>query len=233
VIKAVLFDLDETLLDRTTSLIAFLKDQYARFRSDLGDAPQAQWVARFVELDRRGSVNKRLVYPELLEDFSGVKYAASALFQDYNLNCCLHAQPFDRMHDVLAALRSRGMRIAIVTNGETIFQTRHIKALRLTDFVDEVLISEAEGLRKPDARLFARAAERLGVTPQDCLMVGDNPSADILGAHDAGMRTAWFRCGQTWPAELRPNPGPTIESLAELRELAGLAIALAGKESGD
>jgi putative hydrolase of the HAD superfamily len=95
-----------------------------------------------------------------------------------------------------------------------------VTALRLNELVDAVLISEAEGLRKPDARLFHRAAEGLGMQPQDCLFVGDNPSADILGAHDAGMETAWFRRNQTWPSHLRPNPGPTIERLSEMLGLA-------------
>lgn len=217
--KAVLFDLDETLLDRTGSLRAFLADQHRRFRRELGDPPFALWLERFLALDARGSVHKRLVYPAVLSEFGGDLAAAQALLADYAQHCCRHARPFDGVREVLAALRAQGKRLAIVTNGETAFQQRHVDALKLADLVDDVLISEAEGLRKPDVKLFHRAADRLGAAPGDCVFVGDSPSADILGAYDAGMRTVWFRCGQTWPTDLPPNPGPAITRLSELLQV--------------
>jgi putative hydrolase of the HAD superfamily len=219
-ITAVLFDLDETLLDRTSSLASFLVDQYGRFQSELGSPPLKAWLERFIALDKRGSVHKRLVYPAILEEFGGALDAAPALLEDYLAGCHRHARPFDGMHRVLSELRLEGKRIAVVTNGETTFQMRHITALGLPALTDAILVSEAEELRKPDPRLFQRAAERLGFRPQDSLFVGDNPSSDILGAHDAGMQTAWFQCGQIWPTDLRPNPGATIRRLADVLEIA-------------
>ncbi|MBA4012345.1 MAG: HAD family hydrolase [Phenylobacterium sp.] len=217
---AVLFDLDETLLDRATSLRSFLQDQFSRFGGDLGSVDYSTWERRFVELDARGSVHKSVVYPALLHEYGGRPSAAAHLLADYDAGCRQHARPFSGMADVLGALRRAGKRLGIVTNGESAFQRRHIDALGLSALVDEVLVSEEEGLRKPDPRLFARAAERLGVSPGQCLFVGDNPSADVLGAAAAGMKTAWFRCGQEWPEHLPSNPGPSIESLAEVIVLA-------------
>lgn len=217
--KAVLFDLDETLLDRSTSLLAFLEDQHARMHAVLGSTDLAAWQARFLALDARGSVHKSVVYPTLLAEFGGHADAAPALLADYLENCCRHARPFDGMRELLLALRANGHRLGIVSNGETVFQQRHIAALGLDELVDAVLVSQAEGLRKPDPRLFQLAATRLGVAPAHCLFVGDNPQADVLGAHAAGMRSAWFRCGQQWPAQLAPNPGATVERLAEVLAL--------------
>lgn len=217
---AVLFDLDETLLDRTTSLRAFLRDQFIRFRPDLGTVRQDEWKTRFLELDARGSVHKSKVYPVLLSEFGGHPASAERLFADYATNCCKHARPFDGMVEVLSALRGRGKRLGVVTNGESVFQRRHIDALSLERLVDEVLVSEEEALRKPDAELFRRAADRLGVEPAACLFVGDNPSTDVLGAAAAGMETLWFRCEQQWPPGLPGNPGPTINTLAEVLAFA-------------
>jgi putative hydrolase of the HAD superfamily len=62
-IAAVIFDLDETLLDRTTSLTSFLADQYLRFRYVLGDITFETWSQRFLALDARGSMHKSIVYP--------------------------------------------------------------------------------------------------------------------------------------------------------------------------
>jgi putative hydrolase of the HAD superfamily len=88
--------------------------------------------------------------------------------------------------------------------------------LRLDKMVDAVLISEAEGLWKPDYALFRRAVDRLGVRPEQCLFVGENPAADILGAHAAGMRTAWLRRGASWPDELPPPSDAIIDALPEV-----------------
>ncbi|MGR4865755.1 HAD family hydrolase [Caulobacter sp. LARHSG274] len=219
--EAVLFDLDETLLDRTTSLRSFLRDQFFRFNEHLGRADYPIWEERFLKLDARGSQPKSKVYPVLLDEFGGKIAEANRLVADYAENCCKHAQPFEGMTRVLVQLRGTGKRLGIVTNGESAFQSRHLEALDLWRLVDEVLVSEEEGLRKPDPQLFLRGANRLGVPPEQCLFVGDNPRADILGAAAVGMQTAWFRCGQAWPDNLPRNPGATVDTLYEVVTLAG------------
>ena len=52
-----------------------------------------------------------------------------------------------------------------------------------------------------------------------CLIIGDSPAADVLGAHAVGMKTTWFRCGMPWPSELEPRPGPAIDALSEVLRL--------------
>jgi putative hydrolase of the HAD superfamily len=222
VISAVLFDLDETLFDRTTSLVAFLAYQNGRFADRLGEVTFEVWRDRFLALDARGYVHKSLVYLALLAEFSGDLTAVDALLDDYREHCCEHARGSPGMAATLMTLRSYGLRLGIVTNGETEFQTRHVDALGLTALVDAVLISEAEGLRKPDAALFRRAADRLHVALPECLFVGDNPAVDVLGAHAAGMRTAWFRCGAVWPSNLAPMPGLEIDTLDQVLDLIGI-----------
>lgn len=225
-IRAVLFDLDETLLARTASLAPFLAGQHARFEGRTGSgrlgggrfggAPFELWRDRSLALDARGHVHKSVVYPALLAEFGGEESAAGALLDDYRERCRHHAKGFPGMASTLIGLRARGLKLGIVTNGETEFQGRHVEALGLGPLVDAVLISQAEGLRKPDAALFLRAAGRLGVERADCLFVGDDPVADILGAHGAGMRTAWFGGGAAWPGDAAPNPGASIDALPEL-----------------
>jgi len=218
-IDAVLFDLDETLLDRTSSLRAFLGDQFERFSERLGSASLDEWRDRFLALDQRGHVHKTFVYPEILREFGGDASAERGLFADYNSHFAAFAMPFDGMATTLAAIRTLGLPIGIVTNGETDFQTKHIEALGLNSLVDAILISEREGLRKPDAGLFHRAADRLFVSSERCLFVGDNPVADILGAAATGMQTAWFRGSMDWPFDQLPNPGAAIDRLEAVLDL--------------
>jgi putative hydrolase of the HAD superfamily len=215
-IAAVLFDLDETLLDRTTSLVAFLANQYARFADRLGDTSFEAWRESFLALDARGHVRKSVVYPAILAEFGGDPAIADVLLDDYQMCCCRHAREFPGAEATLRALRARGLRLAIVSNGETEFQMLHIDALGLKERVDAVLVSQAEGLRKPDIALFQRAARRLRVEPGRCLFVGDNPAADIVGAYESGMRTVWFRRGASWPDELVAMPDAAIDRLPQL-----------------
>lgn len=224
-IDAVLFDLDETLLDRTNSLKAFLRDQFARHADHLGQVRLEEWSARFLVLDRRGHVRKSVVYPAILGEFGGRAEHAGALLADYRARCARFAQPFDGMKAVLKELRARGLALGIVTNGETEFQSRHVEALELDGLIDAVLISEREGLRKPDAALFLRAAMACRTEPSRCLFVGDNPVADILGAHAVGMRTAWFRGAAEWPSDAAPNPGASIYRLSEVLSLVRFQAA--------
>ncbi|MEO8374176.1 MAG: HAD family hydrolase [Sphingomonas bacterium] len=218
-IDAVLFDLDETLLDRTTSLHAFLKDQFERFAERLGRASSDEWRNRFLALDQRGHVHKTVLYPSILAEFGGEASAEHELFADYASRCALFAMPFDGAITTLGKIRALGLRIGIVTNGETEFQTKHIEALGLHHLVDAILISQREELRKPDPALFHRAADCLNVSPERCLFVGDNPVADILGAAATGMRTAWFRGSVDWPVDQPSNPGATIERLEVILHL--------------
>lgn len=218
-IDAVLFDLDETLLDRTTSLRAFLADQFKRYAGQLGNVALEEWSERFLALDQRGHVHKKIVYPMILAEFGGELESEHALFTDYALRCSAFALPFDAMTSTLAAIRSLGLRVGIITNGETEFQTKHIEALNLHHSMDVILISQREGLRKPDAALFHRAADHLNVSVKRCLFVGDNPVADILGAAAAGMQTAWFRGEMDWPMDQPRNPGVTIQRLDEIQIL--------------
>jgi putative hydrolase of the HAD superfamily len=215
-IAAVLFDLDETLLNRTVSLVNFLEEQHRRFKERLGSANFDAWRDKFLALDERGRVHKSLVYPAILEAYGGDTTAAGDLLADYRESCCRFARPFPGMVHTLSMIRSKKRAIGIVTNGEAEFQARHIDALGLRDLVDAVLISDVEGIRKPEKGIFLRAAQRLKVDAAQCLFVGDNPVADILGAHHAGMKTAWFRCGMTWPHELKVAPGAVIDALPEV-----------------
>ena len=218
-IKAVLFDLDETLLDRSGSLVAFLAEQHARFGERLGSVPFDRWRDRFLALDDRGRVSKSEVYPAILDTFGGDEACTPELLADYQVNCCRHARANPGMADTLRTLRARGLALGIVTNGQTDFQTRHIDALQLQPQVDAILISETEGLRKPDPALFHRAADRLGMEASGCLFVGDDPVSDILGAHHTGMRTAWLHGGREWPTSAAAMPCVAIDRLSQVLDL--------------
>jgi putative hydrolase of the HAD superfamily len=214
-VQAVLFDLDETLLDRISSVHAFVVQQ---FSGDCGMFDSAEALAdRFTVLDDRNNVPKTTVYRQI---FTEMGLSAPGIwrgfFADFEKNSWRYAQPYDGMSSTLRALRGAGMRLGIVTNGETHLQLRSILALDLDRLVDTYLISESECCRKPDTEIFLRAAEVLRTKPKDCAFVGDTPQTDMIGARQAGMRTIWFPNGLSWPEGYAWQPDAEIAHLSEL-----------------
>jgi putative hydrolase of the HAD superfamily len=68
---------------------------------------------------------------------------------------------------------------------------RSIKALGIEGYFDTILISEWEGMSKPDPRLFQRALDQLHVLANESVFVGDHPINDVQAARNAGMKTIW------------------------------------------
>jgi putative hydrolase of the HAD superfamily len=93
---------------------------------------------------------------------------------------------------MLDALVARGYALGIVTNGRSPFQERNIEAMGIRSYFGAVLVSEAEGVRKPEPEIFLRAAQRLGVRAEEVVFVGDSAQADIAGAQKCGMKAIWF-----------------------------------------
>lgn len=105
--------------------------------------------------------------------------------------CHSFCRCFPEVPAALAGLRSNGVKLGIITNGTVAMQEFKIYQLGLAELVDEVLISEREGLRKPDRQIFERALLRLGVAAGETWFVGDHPIIDMRGAFDAGLTAVW------------------------------------------
>ncbi len=97
----------------------------------------------------------------------------------------------DGGRECLAALRDRGVRTALISNWDTRLR-RTLEQLDLVDVFDTILISGEEGVEKPEAEIFIRAAERLNVPAERSLMVGDDPVSDVIGARSVGAFVMQF-----------------------------------------
>jgi HAD superfamily hydrolase (TIGR01549 family) len=86
----------------------------------------------------------------------------------------------------------------------------------LAHLFEVVVISAEVRLRKPDRRIFDHMCELLRVAPHEVLFVGDTPRDDMLGAREAGMRTAWISKGAPAIPEGIPAPDFIIPDLSDL-----------------
>lgn len=215
-IKAVLFDLDGTLLDRDESVKKFIDCQYDRLKHFVGHIPRENYSKRFIELDQRGYVWKDKVYQQLIKEFAITGISWEELLQDYMAEFKNHCVPFPNLITTLEKLISLDIRLGMITNGWGNFQLDNIKALGIEKYFDTILISEWEGLKKPDPEIFRRALKQLNVPAQQTIFIGDHPQNDIKAAQYAGLIAVWKKDPQ-WNH---------VEADAILDDLAELPILI-------
>ena len=218
-ISSVLFDLDNTLLDRVAGFERFCRELYrtggvmGRTHSEDGA------VALMVEWDRSGIPP----VPTLLERIMGVW---PGVFQDLDQAVAVFLEVLPRMmlldprtRNMLEDLSEQGIACGIVTNGGTPMQQAKIEESGLQGLVASYTISQAVGVSKPDSAIFAIALQAIGARASTTLFVGDNPEADIVGAAAVGMRTAWMRLRRQWPLT-DVTPDYTLDEVWQVRDIA-------------
>lgn len=190
-IKAVLFDLDGTLLNRDDSVKGFIDNQYERLNKWIGHIPKDKYITRFIELDQRGYVWKDKVYQQLTEEFNISEMTWEELLQDYISEFRFHCVPFDNLIQMLEDLKSKNVLLGMITNGYGQFQMDNIKALGIENYFDVILVSEWEGIKKPDPEIFKRALDQLNLLPKQSVFVGDHPENDVKASQNIGMKGIW------------------------------------------
>jgi putative hydrolase of the HAD superfamily len=107
-----------------------------------------------------------------------------------------------------------------VTNGNANLETIGIRHL-----FHDVVTAVDVGSAKPAMPIFVEAVNRAGVSAEETLHVGDHPEIDIVGAQNAGLRTAWMnRNGDGWPEQFSP-PDAIVTTITELVTVLEPAIA--------
>jgi putative hydrolase of the HAD superfamily len=235
-IRAVLFDLDDTLFAHRESVETGIHAHRAELGGELAAAEPASEFARWNALEeehyhrylageidyleQRRARARAFVAPYGIEldDEAAVDWFA-AYTRHYERSWTLH----DDVRECLAAIAPRAL--GIITNGDLAFQTSKIVGTGLDTLIPlENLVASGEvGAAKPDARIFELAAERLGVGPAEACYVGDRLHTDAIGASRAGLLGVWIdRHGAASAeqlAEARASGVAVIRGLAELPPL--------------
>jgi len=130
-------------------------------------------------------------------------------------------RPVDGARALLAAIKAHAQ-IGIVSNNIRAEQLAKLTLCGFEPYVDALVVSGETGISKPDPRIFHIALDRLGVRPDDAVMVGDSWTADVDGAHAAGIRAIWFN-------RMRlacPDPSRGVEELTALQPLDATVTAI-------
>ncbi|MBN1655061.1 MAG: HAD-IA family hydrolase [Deltaproteobacteria bacterium] len=219
----ILLDLDDTIVSFSASSRDFWREAYETYRAGFHtvsvesflDAIQAAgnkfwkepgrsfsgrmdlvWARREVvrsAFNRVGLRDKRLEI-EIADYYTWEKEAAVA--------------PLAGAVEALDALRKKGIRLALVSNGSSAFQRDKLSRFDLDRFFEITLIEGELGYGKPDPRIFRQALSQMGVPARDAWMVGDNLEADIAGAKRIGLFAVWndyARIGLKEPVQEMPD----------------------------
>lgn len=199
-IRAIVFDLDNTLLD-FMSMKRRAVEAAVDAMIDAG-LPLARDEAEreiFAIYEREGIEHQR-VFDDLLEArLGGIDFkilAAGIVAYRRAREAALVLYPHVTV--TLMELIKRGMRLAVISDAPRREAWLRLCSLNLHHLFDVVVTFEDTGERKPARAPFERVLERLGVAPAEALMVGDWPDRDVVGAVQIGMRTAFARYGDTF-----------------------------------
>ena len=218
-IAAVLFDLDDTLYPQSQFLDAAW-DAVARAGAAAGVLPVGLRAALSV-VAAQGSDRGRII-DRALALADGGTCEVQPLVSAFLTATPDELTPYPGVVEALAEVRFR-VPIGLVTDGAPDVQRAKLRALRLEDAFDVVVLSDVLGraFRKPDPTPFLAAARALGVDPSDVVVVGDRPDKDVAGALAAGMEPVRVVSGeyahQADPLPLGSRVGSVVEAVAALR----------------
>jgi putative hydrolase of the HAD superfamily len=124
---------------------------------------------------------------------------------------------FPGAHDAIDALKQRGVKLALVTNGAADIQRAKIERFALAHRFDHIQIEGEHGFGKPEERAYRHAMDALGVTAQETWMIGDNLEWEVEVPQRLGIYAIWIDVhGDGLPEGSTVKPDRIIHSLTEL-----------------
>ena len=225
-LSAVVFDLDGTLCHYTISIERAMADalQGVGAPSDLiGDLSLAAdryyelWYELETDPESAKSLRKRIWIELLREHGIADDDLAHSLSQAYIKLRTASLALFNGVLPLLADLREK-YTLGLLTNGPSDLQRGKINLLGLEAHFDAIIVSGEMGIHKPDSRAFTCLLRKIDVPAERAVYVGNSYEVDIIGAHEAGMRSVWVNAdGEQEPCD--PIADLIIKDVAALRRV--------------
>ena len=228
-LKAVIFDLDNTLTD-FMRMKAVSIDAAVGAMIDAGLDMDAEETKRklFEIYDREGIEDQRVFDKFLNENFGEIDpmiHTAAILGYRRGREYTLVLYP--HVKRTLIGLAKRGLKLVVVSDAPRYQAWSRLCYLQLQHFFDHVITFEDTHVRKPDRAPFMKAIELLQMKPNEVIMVGDWPERDVVGASGVGIKTVYAKYGDTSGAVVS-GADYEIEDIAELTGIVNELMGGAG-----
>jgi len=221
-IKALFFDVDDTLYDSTLQAESARRNAIKAMIEAGLNLSEGEAMKSLKAIVAKFGSNYQGHFNELLKEAGqedGLRIVAAGTVAYHNTTLT-HLVPFRDTVPTLLSLRDRNYKLGVITNGLALKQWEKLIRLGIQQFFDSVIISEEVGREKPDPEIFRLAAERIKCKPEEALMVGDRIDRDIAGANQVGMLTAQILRGkQTTPKKPEEEPDYIIPELNEILDI--------------
>lgn len=221
-IKAVLFDFDETLQDRTLAFEGYMDTFFNEFLPDIkGEELEKRKEEMRITgnggyVTHNGYASRDEWYEDLAKRW-GWQEAPSGkeLTNHYDTRFGDHNVIFPNAPVLMKELKSRGYTVGVITNGPSYLQNHKMDTSGLRQYCDIVVVSGDVGVHKPNPAIMKYTIDKLGLLPQECVYVGDHPVNDIKCALEAGMHAIRMNWG--WFKDKDLNKGvPVIEDILDV-----------------
>ena len=199
-IKGIVFDLDNTLLDfmkmKEFAVKAAVKGM---IEAGLKVDEEQSYIDIIAIYEEFGWENQK-VFDVFMEKSIGRvdnKFLAAGVVA-YRRAREANLMAYPNVNRTMMALAKKGIKMAVVSDAPSREAWMRIYYLNLYHFFDAVITYDDSGERKPSKKPFQMALNALGLQPDESIMVGDWPERDVVGARQIGMRTAFARYGDTF-----------------------------------
>jgi len=211
-IKAILFDLDNTLIDRQKGLSNYLYDKFKQLSKDKDIINQM--VNDVLLWDDNGNNPRLDTFTKLVNKYHEiVTFTPEEIDKEWRNLSGINTVVYEDSKETLKYLKTK-YKIGILTNGKPTTQLRKLEALNVDDILDFRLISGDYICDKPDIRIFKYAVKQLRVKPKECIYVGDNYNIDVIGSRNAGLKPIYIsRFSKEY------NDVTTIYEIKELKDI--------------
>lgn len=206
--KAILFDLDGTLIDSAPDLALAINHMLTSIgREEIAPDIIRSWVGNGASvLVQRGLSGKTEIDADL--DPALLEKALDIFLTFYANNLCVATAAYPHVRATLKILKAKGFRLAIVTNKPFDFIQPILDGLELNDIFEFLLGGDSLAKRKPDPLPLHHTCEKMGVSVAECVMVGDSKN-DILAANAANMQSIGLTYGYNYGEDINEH-GPDV-----------------------
>ena len=215
--EMVLIDVDGTLVDSVPDLAYCVDEMLKQLGMPTrGEAAVRHWVGNGVErLVKRGLINALDGEPD-----EELYNRALPIFRElYAENTSKRSCLYEGVPEALEFLKTTGVKIGCVTNKASEFTLPILRDLGIADYFETVLCGDMVERKKPDPQPLLMSAEKLGVAPEDSMMLGDSMS-DVKAARAAGFAIVCMSYGYNHGEDIRDyNPDAVVDSMVEIKDI--------------